>query len=455
MQPDDQPVHRRRHQLRSDIDPAITAEFAHTVYRFGHSMLSETVARTNPDGTPDDIPLLEAFLNPLAFNDDNTLSAAAAAGRIFQGRTRQVGNEIDEFITEALRNNLLGLPLDLAAINIDARPQRGHPGAERGSPRLLRRVRGLGACGPTRTGSSSARAIKHPESLVNFIAAYGIHPTLDAATTLADRRLAAEPLAVDPAFLTAPAADSRRRADRPLGGRPGREAEPVRRPPRLDLQLGVRDTARGAAERRPVLLPRTPGRPEPALPARGELLRRADHAQHRRARAAGRRVLAAGPGAQPRQPGRRRRGNPGRPHDAGHQRGDRRRARRARCPAGPTAPPSTRAARTSCGTAAPGTDIVVSSEGDDTIQGNERQRPPRGRRRQRPDHRRRTATTSSPTPSATTCSRAARGTTPSAAARGPSTCSRATRATTSSSGASTSRRSSAAPATTSSTWARG
>ena len=28
--------------------------------------------------------------------------------------TRQVGNEIDEFVTEALRNNLLGLPLDLA-----------------------------------------------------------------------------------------------------------------------------------------------------------------------------------------------------------------------------------------------------------------------------------------------------------------------------------------------------
>ena len=27
--------------------------------------------------------------------------------------TRQVGNELDEFVTEALRNNLLGLPLDL------------------------------------------------------------------------------------------------------------------------------------------------------------------------------------------------------------------------------------------------------------------------------------------------------------------------------------------------------
>jgi hypothetical protein len=27
-----------------------------------------------------------------------------------RGMTRQVGNEIDEFITDALRNNLIGLP---------------------------------------------------------------------------------------------------------------------------------------------------------------------------------------------------------------------------------------------------------------------------------------------------------------------------------------------------------
>src|SRR4030095_1612305 len=33
--------------------------------------------------------------------------------------------------------------------------------------------------------------VKHPESLVNFIAAYGTHPTVTSATTLADKRLAA------------------------------------------------------------------------------------------------------------------------------------------------------------------------------------------------------------------------------------------------------------------------
>ena len=44
----------------------------------------------------------------------------AAAGAIIRGMTRQVGNEIDEFVTDALRNKLLGLPLDLATINIAA-----------------------------------------------------------------------------------------------------------------------------------------------------------------------------------------------------------------------------------------------------------------------------------------------------------------------------------------------
>ena len=41
--------------------------------------------------------------------------------------TRQVGNEIDEFVTDALRNNLLGLPLDLATLNIARGRDTGLP----------------------------------------------------------------------------------------------------------------------------------------------------------------------------------------------------------------------------------------------------------------------------------------------------------------------------------------
>ncbi|MGL5533268.1 MAG: peroxidase family protein, partial [Plesiomonas shigelloides] len=104
----------------ADINPAIFAEFAHVVYRFGHSMLTETVARTDMAMQSDDIGLIQAFLNPVAFNQLNgaTVTDEQAIGAIVRGMSRQVGNEIDEFITEALRNNLVGLPLDLGALNI-------------------------------------------------------------------------------------------------------------------------------------------------------------------------------------------------------------------------------------------------------------------------------------------------------------------------------------------------
>ena len=42
-----QPAIRPFHVYNPDTDPAIPAEFAHAVYRFGHSMLDDDVARTN------------------------------------------------------------------------------------------------------------------------------------------------------------------------------------------------------------------------------------------------------------------------------------------------------------------------------------------------------------------------------------------------------------------------
>ncbi len=109
------------------IDASIVAEFAHTVYRFGHTMLTETIDRLDPDFVNSDIGLIEAFLNPLAFDANGTLSAEQAAGAIVRGTTRALGNEIDEFVTEALRNNLLGLPLDLATINLARGRETGIP----------------------------------------------------------------------------------------------------------------------------------------------------------------------------------------------------------------------------------------------------------------------------------------------------------------------------------------
>ena len=41
-----QPAIRPFHVYTPDVNPAIEAEFAHAVYRFGHSMLDDDVART-------------------------------------------------------------------------------------------------------------------------------------------------------------------------------------------------------------------------------------------------------------------------------------------------------------------------------------------------------------------------------------------------------------------------
>src|SRR5262249_45590147 len=52
----------------TSINPAIKAEFAHTVYRLGHSMLPEVFQRIDPAGNVEDIRLFDGFLNPVRYN---------------------------------------------------------------------------------------------------------------------------------------------------------------------------------------------------------------------------------------------------------------------------------------------------------------------------------------------------------------------------------------------------
>jgi Ca2+-binding RTX toxin-like protein len=188
----------------TELDPSIRAEFAHAVYRFGHSMLTETMARRNSDNSNNDIGLVQAFLNPPEFFNGGTagiLTADAAAGSVVRGMTRQVGNEIDEFVTEALRNNLLGLPLDLATINMARAREAGVPPLNH-ARRAFFRESGNSALKPYESWADFNFSLKNTESLVNFIAAYGTHDTITAETTVAGKRAAAQALiavAADPA----------------------------------------------------------------------------------------------------------------------------------------------------------------------------------------------------------------------------------------------------------------
>ena len=172
------------------INPAIVAEFAHVVYRFGHSMLLETIDRLDPTFQNSEIGLIEAFLNPLAFNESGGLTPEEAAGAIVRGTTRQVGNEIDEFKTEALRNNLLGLPLDLAAINLARGRDTGIPSLNAARSEFYD-MTSDSQLKPYTSWADFAQHLKHPESLVNFIAAYGMHSSITSETTLAGKRAAA------------------------------------------------------------------------------------------------------------------------------------------------------------------------------------------------------------------------------------------------------------------------
>ncbi|WP_461187535.1 peroxidase family protein [Arthrobacter sp. Z4-13] len=192
----------------TDINPAVTAEFAHAVYRFGHSMLTETISRRNEhkpgtDGTygtsddvagsVNDISLLEGFLNPPAYfdgGDAGKLTPKQAAGSIVMGMSDQAGNELDEHVTETLRNNLLGLPLDLAAINITRARSEGIPRLN-ALRKEIHEATNDGQLKPYMNWIDFGENLKHPQSLINFVAAYGKHPTITQASTLAAKRAAA------------------------------------------------------------------------------------------------------------------------------------------------------------------------------------------------------------------------------------------------------------------------
>ena len=165
-----------------NIDPSIVAEFAHTVYRFGHSMLTGTVDRlendlTTVNGEADQASLLAAFLNPQMFVASGA-NVSEAMANIARGTSRDLGNEMDEFIVQDVRSNLLGLPLDLAALNIARGRDTGIPSLNETRAQL--HDAGVVDLIPYTSWNDFALNIKNPLSVVNFIAAYGTHASLSS-----------------------------------------------------------------------------------------------------------------------------------------------------------------------------------------------------------------------------------------------------------------------------------
>jgi Ca2+-binding RTX toxin-like protein len=161
-----------------EINPNITAEFSQAVYRLGHSQLTDTVRSATIGGQETEHTLIDAFLNPELF-------AQYGSGGFLKGGQFEQGARIDEFVVDALRDFLVGLPLDLAAINI-AR------GRDLGLPSLNQLRADLFA----QTGEASLQAydswadfganLLNPESLVNFIAAYSLDAGIAALRLAGD-----------------------------------------------------------------------------------------------------------------------------------------------------------------------------------------------------------------------------------------------------------------------------
>ena len=178
----------------STIDPSILAEFAHTVYRFGHTMLTGTVDRLENDLTTvndeaDQQTLLAAFLNPQMYIASGVDNSTAMAN-VVRGLTLDVGNAIDEFIVQDVRSNLLGLPLDLAVLNIARGRDTGIPSLNETRQQL--HDAGVSILTPYTSWLDFESNINNRLSSVNFMAAYGTHASL----SLTDAEKLADPTRV-------------------------------------------------------------------------------------------------------------------------------------------------------------------------------------------------------------------------------------------------------------------
>ena len=159
----------------SGVNASISLEFGQVAYRFGHSTLRETVDTIDPNGSITgkivSYALQLAFLNPEAYAD-------VGPGAIALGMTHQQAGDVDEFMTPALNQGLLGMPLDLAAINI-AR------GRDLGIPTLNAMRSALGVQ-TYDSWASFAEAMGHKESLPAFIAAYAFGGDMAKAQEIVD-----------------------------------------------------------------------------------------------------------------------------------------------------------------------------------------------------------------------------------------------------------------------------
>ncbi len=109
----------------ADLDPSITTEFATSLYRVGHTMLSPNLALVDDDNEQyGSIALRDAFFT------DRFTSQPGLVDDVLRGLAAQPAQEIDAKVVEDVRSFLFGMGmvgLDLPALNIQRGRDHGIP----------------------------------------------------------------------------------------------------------------------------------------------------------------------------------------------------------------------------------------------------------------------------------------------------------------------------------------
>lgn len=112
----------------ASVNPNISNEFSAVAFRFGHSMVNETLLRVSFNGNASQYGSIQ--IRDTFFRTESILSEGGI-DPIFRGLTYQLAQDLDEQIVGTLRNFLFGPPgsggMDLAVLNIERARERGIP----------------------------------------------------------------------------------------------------------------------------------------------------------------------------------------------------------------------------------------------------------------------------------------------------------------------------------------
>ena len=112
----------------SEVDPAISNEFAAGIFRLGHTLVSPKLMRVRNDGfldSPASVGMRDAFFAPEGMGNESSLA------HLLKGMACQQHQDADLAMSDDLRNFLFGNPgeggLDLAALNVQRGREHGLP----------------------------------------------------------------------------------------------------------------------------------------------------------------------------------------------------------------------------------------------------------------------------------------------------------------------------------------